>query len=100
MTDKELRKLKRSDLLEILYYLQKELEELSKENESLKTQLENSKAVISDDDIEKIVKAVKSAARDGFRESSKNDTADNKQTNTSVQVNKEGKHKNGKRNKT
>ena len=41
MTDKELRKLKRSELMEILYYLQKEVETLQKENESLKQQLGN-----------------------------------------------------------
>jgi hypothetical protein len=29
MTDKEIKKLKRADLLEILYYLQKEIEELA-----------------------------------------------------------------------
>ena len=36
MTDKELRRLKRAELLEILYYLQKENEELKAEVEKLK----------------------------------------------------------------
>lgn len=40
MTDKELRKLKRNELLEILYYLQKENENLKAENESMQTKLE------------------------------------------------------------
>ena len=40
MTEKELRKLKRSELLEIMYYLQKELETVQAENESLKQKLE------------------------------------------------------------
>ncbi len=39
MTDKELRKLKRADLIEILYYLKKENEELTEENQKLKDQL-------------------------------------------------------------
>lgn len=38
MTDKELRRLKRTELLEILYYLQKENEELKAEIEKLKSQ--------------------------------------------------------------
>ena len=41
MTDKELHKLKRSELLDLLYYIRKELDELQTENESLKKQLEN-----------------------------------------------------------
>ena len=39
MTDEELRKLKRADLIEILYYLKKENEELTEENQKLKDQL-------------------------------------------------------------
>lgn len=41
MTDKELRKLKRSELLEILFHLQKEVETLRTENESLHRRLAN-----------------------------------------------------------
>ncbi|MDE6833704.1 MAG: hypothetical protein K2J39_05595 [Ruminococcus sp.] len=41
MTDKELHKLKRSELLDLLYYIRKELDKLQEENESLKKQLEN-----------------------------------------------------------
>lgn len=36
MTDKELKKLKRRELLEILYYMRKELDETRLENERLK----------------------------------------------------------------
>lgn len=36
MTDKELHKLKKSDLIEILYYLSRENDELRDENEKLK----------------------------------------------------------------
>ena len=39
MTDKELRKLKRAELIEILYYLKKENEELEEENNRLKDRL-------------------------------------------------------------
>ena len=40
MTDKELQKLKRSDLIEILYYLSKENDELRTENEQLRQRLD------------------------------------------------------------
>ncbi|MCM1314289.1 MAG: hypothetical protein NC205_05015 [Prevotella sp.] len=42
MTDKELHKLKRPELLDLLFYMRKELDELQAENESLKKQIENS----------------------------------------------------------
>lgn len=42
MTDKELRKLKRLELLDLLFYMRKELDELQEENDSLKKQIENS----------------------------------------------------------
>ncbi len=41
MTDKELRRLKRPELLEILFYLQKEIESLKQENEVLKQRIES-----------------------------------------------------------
>lgn len=61
LTDKELRRLKRSELLEILLFQQKELERLSGENEKLRQQILNSSAdnCISDAVIEKIAEAVK-----------------------------------------
>ena len=40
MTDKELKKLKRADLIEILYYLKKDNEDLTKENEELRSRLD------------------------------------------------------------
>lgn len=40
MTDRELRRLKRPQLIEILYYLQKELDRVKQENEELKQRLE------------------------------------------------------------
>lgn len=52
MTDKELRKLKRSELLELMYYLKKELEDVKSENKDLRGQLEdkaNEKADINSD---------------------------------------------------
>lgn len=76
MTDKELRKLKRSELLEILYYLQKEVETLQEENESLKQQLENAQGGISSENLEKIIEAVKSAAGEAFRGHSEEKTAE------------------------
>jgi hypothetical protein len=100
MTDKEIRKLKRADLLEILYYLQKEIEELNKENDSLRAQLENAKVSFSENELKRIIKAVKSAARDGAREAAQSNSTDTEQYNTTTQQNEEVKQKHGKRNKT
>ncbi len=63
MTDKEVRKLKRAELLEILFYLQKELDGLRAENENLRRQLESAAAVerLSDAALEQITNAVKAA---------------------------------------
>lgn len=41
MTDKELHKLKRLELLDLLLYMRKELDELQAENESLKKKIED-----------------------------------------------------------
>ena len=40
MTDKQLRKLKRADLIEILYYVKRENEELHAENDKLRSKLD------------------------------------------------------------
>lgn len=56
MTDKELRKLKRSELLDLLLYMRKELDELQEENESLRKQLKDSAE--NREMLEKIFKAV------------------------------------------
>ena len=40
MTDKELRKLNRAELIEILYYLSRENDELKEENDQLKARLD------------------------------------------------------------
>lgn len=40
MTDKQLRKAKKSELIEMLYYMRKELDRLSEENEGLRTRLD------------------------------------------------------------
>jgi hypothetical protein len=39
MTDKELRKAKKDDLLEMLYFLRTEIDELKAENDSLRARL-------------------------------------------------------------
>lgn len=81
MTDKELRKLKRSELMEILYYLQKEVDTLQKENESLKQQLENAQGGISSENLEKIIEAVKSAAGEALRGQSEQIPAEENDSN-------------------
>lgn len=40
MTDKELRKLKRSELIEILYYMRQEIDELNEKNKKLEERLD------------------------------------------------------------
>ena len=81
MTDKELRKLKRSELMEILYYLQKEVDTLQKENESLKQQLENAQGGISSENLEKKIEAVNSAAGEALRGQSEEISAEENDSN-------------------
>lgn len=40
MTDKELKKLKRSELIEVLYYMRREIDELREENEKLESRID------------------------------------------------------------
>ena len=40
MTDKELRKLRRDELIEILYYMRQEIDELRAENERLESRID------------------------------------------------------------
>lgn len=68
MTDKELRKLKRAELLEILFYLQKEVETLKAENDKLSQRLDNAAKIgLTDDDIQKITDAFKSTMGDTLK---------------------------------
>ncbi|MDE5752984.1 MAG: hypothetical protein K2H89_00340 [Oscillospiraceae bacterium] len=41
MTDKELRQLKRADLIEILYYMRQEIDDLRAENQKLNDRLDH-----------------------------------------------------------
>lgn len=73
MTDKELRKLKRAELLEIMFYLQKELDDVKKENECLTARIDeltkaalSSKAELSENCMLEITRAVKAAAESCF----------------------------------
>lgn len=64
MTDKELRRLKRDELLEILFYLQKETDKLRQQNQELQNRIETltlDKRSISDEDFERIAQIVKDA---------------------------------------
>ncbi len=64
MTDKELRRLKRDELLEILFYLQKENDNLKKQNQELQNRIEAltmNKNSISDEDFDRIAQIVKDA---------------------------------------
>lgn len=62
MTDKELRKLKRIELLELMYYLKEELEKVRQENETLKARLE-SQSTGQDDVNQKILEEVQNVSR-------------------------------------
>lgn len=59
MTDKELKSLKRNELLELLVYVRNQVDELKAENQSLKNDLEQTKKnLFSQQDKDKIMKAV------------------------------------------
>lgn len=69
MTDKEFRKLKRAELLEIIFYLQKEAEDLRRENETLKQSVDEltktalqSKITLSEESLQQITQAVQTVA--------------------------------------
>ena len=79
MTDKELRKLKRSELLELMFYLREELDKLKEENESLKSRIDNlsktaieSKNNISDECIKTISETVRNSIESYFGEQRQN----------------------------
>lgn len=100
MTEKELRKLKRSELLEIMYYLQKELDTVKTENESLKQRLEKAESGITPENLEKIISAVKSAAEECFRGQSEGNSPTEKNDDYNEKSDKgeqqrAGKQKNG-----
>lgn len=72
MTDKEFRKLKRVELLEILYYLQKENEDLRAENDALKQSVDDltksaaqAKTVLSEESLQQIARIVQHAVSGG-----------------------------------
>ncbi len=68
MTDKELRKLKKPELLEILFYLQKEVEALKAENDKLSQRLDNAAKIgLTDDDINRITAAFKTTMGDTLK---------------------------------
>lgn len=72
MTNKEVRKLKKPDLLEILYYLQQENEELKQENEKLRSQIDSFTSGMSfpESELQKIKDAVTLAVKDAMNQSS------------------------------
>ena len=87
MTEKELRKLKRSELLETV----------QAENESLKQKLEKAEGGISSENLDKIISAVKSAAEEYFRgQSGDKAVADNGSNEKDAKINKDGRQRAGK----
>lgn len=59
MTDKELKNLKRTELLELLLFVRKQVDELKIENQNLKDDLEQTKKnLFSQQDKDKIMTAV------------------------------------------
>lgn len=69
MTDKEVRKLKKPELLEMLFYLQKEVEALKEENSSLRTQIEglSSGIALSETEIQKLTEAVTASVKEALK---------------------------------
>lgn len=79
MTDKELRRLKRSELLELMFYLREELDKLKVENESLKSRIDDlsktaieSKNSISDELVKTISETVRNSIESYFSEKHQN----------------------------
>lgn len=75
MTDKELRKLKRSELLELMFYLREELDKLKEENNSLKIRMDDltrtaveSKNIISDEMVKTVSETVRNTLDSYFSE--------------------------------
>lgn len=68
MTDKEVRKLKRAELLEILFYLQKEVDKIKAENENLRQQLDSVSSAnkLSEADLAQVKTAVKDAVQEAM----------------------------------
>lgn len=71
MTDKELRKLKRAELLEILFYLRKELDELKAENAALTERIDEltkmsqrAEFSFSEESREELLKSIRSIVED------------------------------------
>lgn len=71
MTDKELRKLKRAELIEIMFYLQKELDSLKQENQTLKSRIDeltklalDTQKSISNETLQIIVDTIKNTTND------------------------------------
>ncbi len=69
MTDKEVRRLKRADLLEILFYLQKETDALRQENDNLRQQLASLSTThrMAAEDLEQVLDAVKTAVQEAVQ---------------------------------
>ncbi len=73
MTDKELHRLKRAELLEILFYLQKEIDNLKEQNQKLQERIENlavNKQSLSDEDLNRISQIIKDALNPDNKEDS------------------------------
>lgn len=71
MTDKELRKLKRAELLEILFYLRKEFDELKAENAALTARIDEltktshrAELTFSEESREDLLKSIRSIVED------------------------------------
>lgn len=81
MTDKELRKLKRAELLEILFYLRKEFDELKAENAALNARIDEltktshgAKLTFSEESREDLLKSIRSIVEDCLAENARPDS--------------------------
>lgn len=66
MTDKELQKLRRSELIEILFYMRKEIDELKAENERLVQRIDGmtNSAELSENSVNRLLQGFRSIAEE------------------------------------
>jgi FtsZ-binding cell division protein ZapB len=79
MTDKEVRRLKRHELIEIMFYLQQELDSLKEENAALKArvdELSRTQNSLSEEALKQIVDTIRTTTQACLSHDDSNDTSE------------------------